>query len=251
MLAAIGGAVAGSLLKGGISSFFGKQAADQEYEYNRRLQEHNFDFQREMRDTQYQATVEDMKKAGINPAVALSGGAAQSQAAGGSSASVGVQAPDTGSMEGLMGAIQQTALTKAQKENIEADTELKDKQSGKTEAETKTENLLRDTKLELTKAQTAKEKAATKTELSKKLNLDFDARMREMEVQKRSREYSKELDIYKARIQQEMIEAGYDSGTIAQVIKSIGKSVEAVSPFIGLTGRSNSQQKTYGYITTY
>lgn len=246
LLSAIG-AVAGKVLGGGIDDIFNKSTADRSYEMNRRLQKHDQEFQKEMRATAYQTMVNDMEKAGINPAVALSNGGGTVM---GGSSSASASAPSSGGTD-LAQMMQATALTKAQQENIEADTELKTKQSGKTDAETKTENVLRNAKLELTQAQTEKERAAAQAELSRKLNLDFDAKMKKMDVDKRSGQYNKELQTYKAQIQAEMIEAGYDSSTIAQVIKTIGKTVQAINPLSAFTGRSNSAQKSYGYITTY
>ena len=139
------GAAAGALAGGGIDSIFSKASADQSYEYNRRLQKHDQEWQEKMRATQYQTTVEDMQKAGINPAVALSGGASLSSQGGGSSASA--QAPTANATQAganLAEVMQATALTKAQKENIEADTEMKDAQSGKTREEQKTEKYKRE-----------------------------------------------------------------------------------------------------------
>lgn len=58
----------------GISDIWSKASADRSYEMNRRLQKHDQAFQKEMRATAYQTMVDDMEKAGINPAVALSNG---------------------------------------------------------------------------------------------------------------------------------------------------------------------------------
>lgn len=85
------GAAAGSFAGNAIDSVFNKAAADQNYEYERRLQKHDQEFQKEMRATAYQTTVEDMQKAGINPAVALSNGASQSQGGSSSHGSVSMQ----------------------------------------------------------------------------------------------------------------------------------------------------------------
>lgn len=161
-------AAAGSALAGGTQSLFngimGGISADKEYSYARRLQKHDQAFQKEMRETAYQTMVGDMEKAGINPAVALSGGAGQ--AMGGSSSQ---SAPNVnmGHMDiaSIMQAMGTTALTQAQKENIEADTELKTKQTGKTETESKAikqqidiDKNLADAEMKLKEAQTSKEK---------------------------------------------------------------------------------------------
>ncbi len=61
------GAAAGAFGGGMIDDYFNKQAAERSYEMNSKLQEKDQAFQKEMRTTQYQTTVEDMQKAGINP----------------------------------------------------------------------------------------------------------------------------------------------------------------------------------------
>ncbi len=124
------GAAAGSFIGNGIDSIFNKAAADQTYEYERRLQKHDQAFQKEMRATAYQTTVEDMKKAGINPAVALSGGASQSQGGSSSHGSVSMEgasgknlAETMMSMKSTQAQIDnQTALTSADVANKNAQT---------------------------------------------------------------------------------------------------------------------------------
>lgn len=218
-------------------------AADKNYSMNRRLQKHDQAFQKEMRETAYQTMVSDMEKAGLNPAVALSGGAGQTMG-GSSSASAGSVSNPLGNIGSLLEAGGATALLEAQKDKIDAE-------AGKTKAETATEDILRNAKKGLIEAQTEKEKAVAQTELVKQLNLNFDAKMKEMDVKKRSNQYDKELELYKAQVQAQMTEEGYDASTIGQVIKAIGKTINAISPFTGLTGRSLSDQKGYAYVTTY
>lgn len=218
-------------------------ASDQSYEMNRRLQKHDQEFQRDMRATAYQTAVTDMKKAGLNPGAIYGAGGGDTMG-GSSSASAGSVSNPLGNIGSLLEAGGATALLEAQKDKLNAET-------GKTKAETTTEDILRNAKKNLLNAQTEKEKAITQTELVKQLNLNFDAQMKKMDVSKRNNQYDKELQIYKAQVQAEMIEAGYDASTTAQVIKAIGKTVQAISPLTGLTGRSLSDQKNYAYVTTY
>lgn len=132
------GAVAGTTTGNAIDSIFNKAAADKNYEYERSLQKADQEFQKYMRATAYQTTVEDMQKAGINPAVALSGGASQSQGGSSSHGSVSMQ-PGKGNIAETMMSLKerktgieqinaninnQTALT-------EADVELKKAQASK------------------------------------------------------------------------------------------------------------------------
>ncbi len=122
-----------------VNGLMGSASASKEYSYARRLQKHDQAFQKEMRATAYQTTVEDMQKAGINPAVALSNGASQSQGGGGSSQS----APDVnyGQIDPLS-AIQtmvttknETAMTESQIEKNKAEINKLLKEAGYKEAE--------------------------------------------------------------------------------------------------------------------
>lgn len=230
-------------IAGGSQIIGNDMAADKNYSLNRRLQKHDQAFQKEMRATAYQTAVADMENAGLN-AGAIFGGGGGDTMGGSSSANAGSVSNPLGNMGSLLEAGGATALLDAQKDKLNAET-------GKTKAETATEDILRNSKKSLLNAQTEKEKAIAQTELVKQLNLNFDAQMKQMDVNKRNGQYDKELELYKSQVQAQMTEAGYDASTIGQVIKAIGKTVNAINPLTGLTGRSLSDQKGYAYVTTY
>ncbi len=165
------GTIGGNFLEKGIGSIFGKSTADQNYEYERRLQQHDQEFQKEMRATAYQTAVQDMQKAGINPAVALSSGGGDTYGGSSSHGSVAMQTPTSGTMAETMSSIINTALTKAQKENIEADTDLKNKQSGKTKAEQKLIETQEEIQGIIGRAQEKLIKAQNKTEIINALKI--------------------------------------------------------------------------------
>lgn len=167
--ATVGELALGSTLVGGatagINSLLGGASSSKGYEYARRLQKHDQAFQKEMRETAYQTMVGDMEKAGINPAVALSGGAGQAMGGGSSASAPNVNYGQV-DLASILGTINQTALTEAQKQNIEADTDLKEKQSGKTKAETnlikqqkEIDKAVADAEIALKNAQTKEQKA--------------------------------------------------------------------------------------------
>lgn len=65
---------------GGISSAYSAAANKSEWEFNAGEAQKNRDFQERMSNTAYQRAVEDMKAAGLNPALAYSQGPASSPA---------------------------------------------------------------------------------------------------------------------------------------------------------------------------
>lgn len=81
------------------------------------------DFQQQMRDTQYQSAVSDMRTAGINPALMYGNGASGNVAPAGAAAQS--TTPSSGDFVGLLGQIANLSLLKAQKDNINADTKQK------------------------------------------------------------------------------------------------------------------------------
>ena len=81
------------------------------------------DFQQQMRDTQYQSAVNDMRAAGVNPALMYGSGASGNVAPAGAAASS--TAPSNGDFVGLLGQIANLSLLNEQKKNIRADTKQK------------------------------------------------------------------------------------------------------------------------------
>lgn len=169
-----------ALALGGAQALFdigtGSAASDKEYELIRRLQKHDQQFQRDMRDTAYQSMTDDMKKAGINPAVALSGGGGTVMGGSSSASAPNVNYGNV-DLASILGSVNQTALTKSQQENIEADTDLKQKQSGKTQSEIKLnhqraeiDKALASAEIAMKAATTQKEKAIAKQTYQLALN---------------------------------------------------------------------------------
>lgn len=101
----------------------------QQNEFNAKQAELNRKFEENMSNTAFQRQAQDMALAGVNPIASAD--------MGGASTPSGSTATGTTPYYADPLTIANTALTQAQVNNIEADTELKGKQSGKTEEEIK------------------------------------------------------------------------------------------------------------------
>lgn len=110
----ITGAMIGGAVISGAASIFG---GNQQNNANAEQAREQMAFQERMRGTQYQTAVEDMKAAGLNPALAYSKGGAGTPA--------GAQAHMENTMAGVAGTAQSAAATYAamtQAKNVEAQT---------------------------------------------------------------------------------------------------------------------------------
>lgn len=137
-----GNDLANTALSWGLNTMSSKWASDESYEKNRRLQKHNFEFQREMfqkqldaDNTALQRRMADADAAGLNANLlfgAGSQGAGTPSAGGGSSASVNVESPKADMMTAIqvsMAKKRQEAELDALEKQTNADVELKNAQA--------------------------------------------------------------------------------------------------------------------------
>ena len=68
--------------------------------------------------------------------------------------------------------------------------------------------------------------------------------MKNMDLEKREWAYDEELDLYKKEVENQLIDAGFDQTTIGLIIKAMGKTMGAASPFIDKIGKGGN---TYNF----
>lgn len=231
---------------GGVAAQVGYNiyANKQNQKFNAQQAELQRQYETQMANTAYQRQQADLKAAGLNPHLAGGQGGADTTA-GAAATSSGMQAADIGGL-GAFGL--QTAITKAQKENLEADTRLKGKEAGKTEAETKMTEALTKVQPALIKAQTALANANTDKAKNEAIKEAADAaiaglqaEMANMDVRKRKFGYDHEINNYKKQLYLEMLNQGWEDTDAKRVINAIGETMNAISPFTIFTGKSSKQ----------
>lgn len=120
-----------------VTGMYNNYAVNKQNQFNAEEAERNRQYETQMSNTAYQRAYADMAAAGLNPHLAGGQGGASSPAG---TAATGAQAMPL-DINGAINAASNAALTRSQIRNIEADTTVKEKASGKTEAETKMINL--------------------------------------------------------------------------------------------------------------
>ena len=103
-----------------------KHAAERQQDFSAAEAARNRDWQERMSNTSYQRSMEDMRKAGLNPILAFNKGGASTP---GGDSGQGAQAQVKNVMEGVTASAKEGLLMRAQLENVKADTLVKVAQS--------------------------------------------------------------------------------------------------------------------------
>lgn len=124
--------VADSLTGGWLSDSGTKSSAKRQYKYNERLQDADQDFQKYMAENAHQMEMEDLKRAGLNPALTTTGSSAGSIAGSSSGQSAGMGNP-MADLSSIVQNINATRMTNADVKLKEAQANALDNQVDKNE----------------------------------------------------------------------------------------------------------------------
>ena len=153
-------------------------------------------WEKEKMTNAYQWMMGDIQKAGLNPTLMMGDSASPTMAGSSTPSPVGTPSNSFGSdMVSAMRLSKELGLMDAQKENIDADTELKGTQAGKTSAETefqKIQNKYQEKLIDID--------MALKEETNRQIRADVKEKMQRIEnLQKEIDKTEKEIDILKSQ----------------------------------------------------
>lgn len=191
---------------------------NQQNKFNAREAEKNRQFEQEMSNTAYQRAYEDMAKAGLNPNLAGGAGGASTPAGANASGSM-AESPD---LMGIGTYNNQTALTKAQVDNLNAQTEAQTLSNPYIPKKTKAE-------IAKTQAETKLAESQRKEVVARFLILSEQAK----QETRRTITVYEEAKTKEAKLQ---AERAFYKTTFGKAIHQLGLTLEEVSSIVPFAG---------------
>lgn len=228
------GDIAGNLMSGGMDfvnsavglyDYVTGTSSKRQYEYQNKLQENQQKWLENMSNTAHQREMADLKAAGINPLLTVTGGSGASTPSAGMG-SVGLQSP--GDMRPGSNSAARLALERriqdAQIENLESSTDKNEADAAQARARTENDNRLTDAQVE-----------------SYFLSNSNSA----MDLSKRRNQFDEELAIQRAENAARSSDAEFDKSYAGRLLKGIGKAVSVISPAVNSAAALNASRKNY------
>lgn len=198
LLAAAGIGAASGLLNTGLSLFGNKKSQKRAIAAQNALFEKQKDWEKEKMLNSYTWTMEDIEKAGLNPTLMMGDVGSANMAGSSTPGAVGTPSTPATAVSDAVSAMKiskELGLIDAQKQNIEADTDLKGSQTGKTQAEIefqKTQNKYQENLLNL--------EVALKSETNRQIRANIEKTIEETsKIQYDIEKTTKEIDLLRSQ----------------------------------------------------
>lgn len=203
-------------------------------------------WEKEKMQNAWQWSMDDLQKAGLNPTLMMGNASGATMAGSSTPGAVGTPSTNTnliGEISSALKISKELGLMDAQKENIDADTELKGAQSGKTKAETefqKTQNKYQEQLLNL--------EVTLKNETNSEIRARIGKTLYEVsQIQKQIEKTEKEIDILKSQglIAEAEAKTRVNNRRAFAILEMTESATRSVGNIVG-AAKGTSAMPTYG-----